>query len=77
MTALIVTRGRRLAQMHRTLLEIAAEFAPNHGTSLFDRITVLERSQERQQDTLDQILNRIDTHIAQRQPGGQRSSDPE
>ena len=72
-----------LAEIHETvnaslpiLKEMNEQFQPNSGTSIHDRITSLDRRQERMDDKLDALKSSIDLHIVSIQRGGQRASDP-
>lgn len=72
------------SRAHPTLMAIAKEFAPNEGKTLHDRITGIEASQAHErrerkdiQDDVKEIRNMMRTHIADRRPGGNRSTDPQ
>jgi len=64
-------------QMHRMMREVYAHFRPNHGTSLWDRITQLERNDEQIAADVLEIKNLIQQHVVERMPGGNRRSDPD
>ncbi len=59
----------RFADNHATLMEIAEEFKPNHGTSLRDVVDRIEAS-------LGKSNEAIDLHIIDRRPDGRRKTDP-
>ena len=46
---------------HPILMEIAAEFKPNNGVSLHDRMVRIEETLNRMDNRLDKIDNRLDT----------------
>jgi hypothetical protein len=59
-----------------TLIEIAAEFKPNHSTSLRDVVDRIEANQKNQADRIETVENKVDTYLLNRLPGGQRCTDP-
>lgn len=65
-----------LAEVKRTLIEIAEQFKPNDGTSLRDVVEHLAEGQECLTDAIDSLTSKVDAFILDRKPNGQRHTDP-
>lgn len=72
-----------LAEIHETvneslpiLKDLCLQFQPNHGTSVYDHITAIERQQVEAAAELVAMRTLIENHIASVRRGGNRYTDP-
>ena len=70
-------------EAHPILVEIAEQFKPNHGTSLYDVIMDIRAQQSKHAtmlheygEDLTDIKRILEDYVADLQPGGRRHSDP-
>jgi hypothetical protein len=71
-----VKYGERHVQADPVLLEIAEQFKPNSGASLYDQVCAIRRTAQRNSDAIQEIDNKIDVFILGMQMGGGRFNDP-
>ena len=57
--------------------QVARQFPQNGGPTMLDYVLENQRQIVELRDDVSEIKNLMETHIVQRKPGGDRSTDPE
>lgn len=68
--------GERHVLVDAVLLEIAEQFKPNGGSSLYDQIQFMQGSIDNNRLAVEALDNKFDIFILGRVAGGDRSTDP-